>query len=300
MTGRPSAVVALRTAAELGEGLHWDGRRRVLWMVDIHGRRLLQWDVRTASSREWLLPSRIGWVIPRAGSDDLLLGLQQGIALALDGEPSRLRWIARPFDDRPQLRLNDAKADPSGAVWAGSMNNDDSSCSDGCLFRLRGRGRLEVADEGYRVANGPAIRPDGELLLHTDSARRTIYAFDLEIASGRLSSRRVWKRFRDDEGFPDGMCFDAEGCIWIAHWGAACVSRFAPDGALVTRVSLPVTNVTNVCFGGVALDRLFVSSARSGLSESQRAAEPDAGSLFEIADPGAIGLPGLEWIDSSQ
>jgi xylono-1,5-lactonase len=285
--------VALDVQAELGEGLHWDAARGVLWMVDIHGRRLLQWDLESPTWREWRTPQRIGWAIPRAGSDELLLGLQEGMALAVPNELPSLQWVARPFEGRPELRLNDAKADALGAVWAGSMNNDDEGCSDGCLFRLSPDGKLETVHSGYRVANGPAIHPDGHLLLHTDSARRTIYAFDFDAAAGQVSNRRVWKRLADDEGYPDGMCFDAEGCLWVAHWGAGCVSRFSADGTVHRCLRLPATHVTNVCFAGPRLDRLFVSSAFCGLNGTQRAEEPRAGALFEILEPGVAGLPGL-------
>ena len=130
-------------------------------------------------------------------------------------------------------------------------------------------------------------------MLHSDSARRTIYAFDLNVHAGQLSNKRIWKVFTEDQGYPDGMCFDADGCVWVAHWGAGCISRFALDGALLSHIKLPVINVTNVCFGGKALDRLFVSTARSGLTPEQLKAQPEAGDLFEIINPGSRGLPCL-------
>jgi sugar lactone lactonase YvrE len=55
-------------------------------------------------------------------------------------------------------------------------------------------------------------------------------------------------------------------------------------------VHLPVSQVTSCTFGGERLDRMFVTSARIGLSAAQLAKEPLAGGLFEI-DPGTIGLP---------
>jgi D-xylonolactonase len=130
-------------------------------------------------------------------------------------------------------------------------------------------------------------------MLHTDSGRRTIYAFDLDVASGTVANKRAWKVFAPDEGYPDGMCFDAEGGVWVAHWGAGCISRFAPDGALLQRVALPVTQVTNVCFAGARLERLFVSSARVGLSVAELQQQPLAGGLFEVLGHGAVGLAGL-------
>lgn len=287
--------LALPVAAELGEGLHWDARRQVLWMTDILGRRVIQWDLHSPTWQEWPMPYAVGWVIPCADNDAVLLGLQPGIARAVLGAPGTqpaLEWIARPFGDATALRLNDAKADATGAVWAGSMNAEDSSRSDGCLFRLGTGGELTVHDVGYNVANGPAISRDGRTLLHTDSGRRLIYAFDLDAAAGSLSNKRVWKRMMPDEGHPDGMGFDAQGRLWVAHWAAACVSCYEPDGRLARRVALPAPLVTNVCFAGPALDRLFVITARVGLSADERARVPLSGHLFEVLTVAATGLPG--------
>lgn len=287
--------LALPVGAELGEGLHWDARRQVLWMTDILGRRVIQWDLHSPTWQEWPMPYAVGWVIPCADNDAVLLGLQHGIARAVLGAPGTqpaLEWIARPFGDATALRLNDAKADATGAVWAGSMNAEDSSRSDGCLFRLGTGGELTVHDVGYNVANGPAISRDGRTLLHTDSGRRLIYAFDLDAQAGRISGKRVWKRFEDREGYPDGMCFDVEDCVWVAHWDAACISRFDPEGELLVRIPLPASRVTNVCFAGNGLGRLFVTTARTGLTAAHLADEPWAGSLFEVLNPGAQGLPG--------
>jgi xylono-1,5-lactonase len=291
-----SVQVAISPACSLGEGLHWDGARRSLWSVDIHGRRLILWDARSPQWREWTLPQRIGWVIPECRGGAVLLGLQEGIARTTpDTDDLMLEWLARPFEGSPALRLNDAKADGTGVIWGGSLNNDDERRSDGCLFRFAADRVLTEVDAGYTVANGPAISPDGKTMLHTDSARRTIYAFDFDAGAASIGAKRVWKQFAADEGYPDGMTFDADGCVWVAHWGAGCVSRFDPDGSLLRRIDFPVSLVTNVCFGGVSCDRLFVSSARVTLSASELAAQPDAGSIFEVVEPGAVGFASACW-----
>jgi D-xylonolactonase len=288
-------------ACQLGEGLHWDAGTSRLWMTDIHGCRIWCGEVDQGNWRSVLVPQRVGWVIPCVGGDVLLAGLQEGFARlhgAMGGDAQdslRIEWVARPFEGQGALRLNDAKADASGAVWAGSLNNDDESRSDGCLFRLGTDGSLTVVDAGYTVANGPAIHPEGRWMLHTDSGRRTIYAMDLDVAGGMVGGKQVWKVFAQDEGYPDGMTFDAEGCVWVAHWGAGCVSRFDSAGGLLARVALPALDVTNVCFGGPRLDRLFVSTARVGLSPERLATEPLAGSVFEVLGHGTSGLPGLRY-----
>lgn len=285
-------VLDLRS--ELGEGLHWHAGSSSLWWVDIHGRWVYRWNLADDEPERMAAPERVGWVFPLdQAPSKVLLGLQGGFTRAAysRGGLSDFQRLADPFDGNRVLRLNDAKIDSSGAIWAGSLNNEDESRPDGRLFRLDSHGQLTVADGPYCVANGPALSPDERLLLHTDSARRLIYAFDLDVHTGVLSNKRVWREFPLDEGFPDGMTFDADGCVWIAHWGAGCISRFDMDGNLLRRVRMPIPNPTNLCFAGENLGRLFVTSARDGLSEQQLAAAPASGSLFEVDPMKVVGAP---------
>ncbi len=289
-----SANVMLATASQLGEGLHWEAAQQRLWMVDIHGCRIMRWELGSPTWCEWKTPQRVGWVLSTGQADLQLAGLQGGMAWvrcpAGASEVEVLGWLARPFPEGSALRLNDAKTDARGRVWAGSLNNDDESRPDGRLFRLDENGHCDEVDGPYGVANGPAISPCQTRMLHTDSAARTIFAFDLDVAAGTLSNKRVWLRFSESDGYPDGMTFDAQGNVWVAHWGGACVSRFSADGKLTHRVSLPTDHVTNVCFTGPELDRLFVTTARQGLSAEQLSRQPAAGHLFEVDAAGSIGL----------
>lgn len=289
--------VLVNPACQLGEGVSWSEARQAVVFVDIHGKKVLAYELPTGKLRTWHAPQRIGWLIPRQGRSDFIAGLQEGFAtlsLDEDGDALTPTWVARPFEGpaeaRKGLRLNDAKADAAGRVWAGSLNNDDESQPLGALFRLDPDGSVRKADDGYNVANGPAISQDGRTLLHTDSARRTIHAFDLDADAGTLSGKRVWRVFEEDEGYPDGMNFDADGRLWVAHWGAGCISQFDMAGQLLQRLKLPVSNVTNLAFGGPGLDRLFVTTAWQGLNPSQREQEPLAGALFEITDHGSRGI----------
>jgi D-xylonolactonase len=280
----------------LGEGITWDAQSARMLFVDIHGKRVHGWTIDTAQQVTWSAPERIGWLIN--SPKGWVAGLQSGFArIDLEGDEVSVReWLARPFPAGSSLRANDAKADESGRIWAGSLDNEAESKPHGSLFMLDTAGGLHTADTGYCVANGPAISPDGKLFLHTDSVSRTIFAFDFNAATGQLSGKRPWKVLQGNEGHPDGMNFDAEGCLWLAHWGGGCISRYAPTGELMARIQLPVSQVTNVAFGGAELDRLFVTSARVGLGANQLLNEPLAGALFEVHGHGTHGLAPLPYL----
>lgn len=291
-----SAELRWPLALYLGEGICWHAESEAwphdgFFLVDIHGQTLhfAPWDGSTP--RSWPLPERIGWIIPSTADGSFLVGLQSGVArIRLQPTLEVQGWICRPFGENASLRLNDAKADAAGRLWAGSLNNDDESLDAGVLMRIDGPDDWQVVDPGYKVANGPAISVDGRTLWHTDSARRLIYAFDLDQERGRLSRKRVWRQFQEDEGYPDGMTVDAEGALWVAHWGAGMVSRFDPEGRLLARARLPVTNVTNVAFGGPGLATLMATSARAGIAPDDLLHQPLAGGVFEIVGHGVSGL----------
>ena len=94
-----------------------------------------------------------------------------------------------------------------------------------------------------------------------------------------------------EEGSPDGLTVDQDGCLWVALWDAWSVVRFNPQGREVMRVRLPVPRPTSCCFGGSQLDTLYVTSASVRLSAQSLQAAPLSGSLFALQIPGVKGLP---------
>ncbi|MBU3077357.1 SMP-30/gluconolactonase/LRE family protein [Sphingomonas quercus] len=266
----------------LGEGPLWSPSTNALFWVDIMAPALSRLSLADGAVARWAMPERIGWIIERAGRDDFMIGLKSGFAtLSLD--PFAITAIGAPEPDRPHNRLNDAKADAAGRIWAGSKDDRDAEAS-GALYRLDPDLRWSRHDDGYQVANGPAFSPDGRILYHTDSGARTIYAFAMG-ADGNLAEKRVFLRFAEDWGYPDGMTTDAEGGLWVAHWGGGRISRFGPDATLDRSIALPATNITSITFAGDGLERMFVTSAALDTGRG-----PADGALFELS-PGARGLP---------
>jgi sugar lactone lactonase YvrE len=271
--------------AALGEGLCWSPARQALYWVDILGQRLMRLVPATGERREWRFGSTISAVAERARGNGLLVSLRRGLAF-FDPDSGALEAFGELEPQHPGNRFNDGKCDAQGRFWACSM---DFGCAapTGALHRATPGPAGPVAALawacGFAVTNGPAWSADGRTMWLNDTVRGEVVALDVDPASGVVSNPRPWLRLLPNDGLPDGMTTDAAGRLWLAHWGGGCVTCHAPDDAReLARIALPVSQVTNVCFGGPDLTTLYVSSAAVGLSREQLQREPLAGALFAV------------------
>ncbi|MET7764304.1 SMP-30/gluconolactonase/LRE family protein [Streptomyces sp. NPDC005393] len=278
MTGRRAWDVAVRADASLGEGPAWDSSgRRLIW-VDILSARVHTYDPATGHRSTLATEQHVGAAKPRAGGG-LVVNLRDGVGVY--GADGGFAWLVR--DAVPGRRGNDAAVAPDGSLWAGTMRYDERP-GGGTLSRIAPDGcRTEILPE-VTVSNGTGWSPDGRLMYYVDTTTRRIDVFDVDgVESARVSGRRPFAEIEEGAGFPDGLCVDAEGAVWVALWDGGAIRRYAPDGTLDRVVELPVPRPTACAFGGRDLTDLYVTSARAGLGA---AAPPLAGSLLVIAGAG--------------
>jgi sugar lactone lactonase YvrE len=281
-------TVALDVRAELGECPIWDSDEQALCFVDIKGRALHRFHPATGGHAVMPMPEEVGCIGFRKGGG-FIAGFRSGLWL-LDSKGGREAKLADNPEDQRTSRFNDGRVDPAGRFLAGTIDEPKNG-GKAHLYRYDRRGLATLAD-GLLTSNGVAFSPDGHTLYHSDTPTFTVWRYAYDPATGEATDKTLFVRLaptESDRGRPDGAAVDAEGCYWTALFEGGRIQRYAPDGRLLAEHAVPARCPTMVCFGGPDRKTLYVTSARTGRSESELAGLPHSGSLFAMP----VDVPGL-------
>jgi L-arabinonolactonase len=300
MTESLTAHLLIDCECTLGEGPVWDADRERLVFLDITERKVHQATVDGPGSaviQTWDLDERVGAIALRRDGG-FALAVESGFRLLDAGGSEELR-IPVPHGD-PTVRMNDGKCDPAGRFWAGSLS-DLFTPGSGALWRLDPDLSVHRVLDGMTMSNGLGWSPSGKTFYYIDSANAAVDAFDFDVDSGELSNRRRFITSGGEEGIPDGMTVDDEGCLWVSCNMGGAIRRYSPDGEAIAVVLIPVTAVASCTFGGPGRDQLLITSIAEdfgdevrkllGWDEARMAAvnsEPHRGAVF-ACEPGVTG-----------
>lgn len=276
-----------------GEGPTWDSTRGELIWVDIPQGEVRRASVSADGAVAEIAVHRAGdtaSVVVPAVEGGWLVGADEGFChLSPDGALRQLVELSGEGGDRPGgTRTNDGGVDPVGRFFAGTMAFDKRTGA-GALYRVDLDGSVHTQLADVTISNGIVWTADGCTVYFIDSGPATVVAFDYDVETGAFGQRRVVVDLSDDDaGVPDGMTLDAEDHLWVAVFGGGQVRRYSPDGEQVAVVTVSAQQTTSCAFAGPDLDQLVISTSTQGLTDQDRAAQPDAGRLF-IAKPGLTG-----------
>jgi sugar lactone lactonase YvrE len=277
--------VALANSALLGETPVWSEREKRLYWIDSLAPRIHRFDPAKGVDEVLAVPlaGYLGSIALTADGGFLVLCAKQLLRVA----PGSLRPepIASVEANVPENAPNDGKVDPQGRFWFGTMHALEKEPT-GALYSYDARLGLRRHDSGFACANGMAWSPDGRMFYFVDMTPGHILAYRFDGDTGSIGDRRIFVAIDPVEGKPDGICCDAGGGVWVAHWDGWCVTRYDAAGKRTAKVAMPVPRPTCPIFGGPGLTTLFVTSS----SDGQLDKAPLSGSLFAW-QPEIPGLP---------
>lgn len=260
----------------LGEGPYFSRTFNCLFWVDILSKELYRFDYTQQTVKTFQMPESICWLM-ETHDQQLIAGFENAIYY-LDSNTLQKTSLYCQLNEPQGNRLNDAKTDRHGNLFFGTMDKLEQQ-NVGSLYRLGNGKSLQKVDSNYVISNGPAISKDGRTLYSTESSTQTIYQFDLN-AQGELSNKRVFVKFDQTMGFPDGMTVDNDNHLWVASWNGHGLYRFCENGTIVHFYRLPAPRITSLTFFGDDLTTIAVTSARIGLEPEVLTQYPYSGAVF--------------------
>ncbi|CDK26281.1 unnamed protein product [Kuraishia capsulata CBS 1993] len=263
--------------------------------------------IKVAETHEIIKTGSPVGVIGLTSDDDVLIaGCKEGAGFAsFKTKTFEYKYL---FETDPEvvknMRSNDGSVDKDGNFWVGTMNDFSfgSVTPTGKLYKISAK------DDSVTTMISEATIPNGlgwfnGKMYWTDSLTFTIWKFDYDFTTGKLSNREPHIKIKEilpgyDSPEPDGFCMTETGDIFTAVWSTSRVLHFNPAGELVEEFVFPAARISCVTFGGKDFDELFVTSADLHLDEPElvgSVAGDLGGSIFRVKLPGVKGQKKNIW-----
>jgi sugar lactone lactonase YvrE len=227
-------------------------------------------------------PSGLGWLPD--GTLLVVSMLDRQLLRVENGKPRRHADLA----SIATAPCNDMVVDARGRAYVGNFGFDrhrGEAPRAAAIARVDPDGAVTRAAEGLEFPNGTVITPDGRTLVVAETMGGRLTAFDVA-ADGALTKRRVWAKL--DGVFPDGICLDAEGAIWVSDARGPDLLRVREGGAIERRIPTgPGRHAFACMLGGADRRTLYVCTCtgsgpamadkRDGRIETVRVDVPGAG-----------------------
>ena len=262
-------VKRLATGFDWVEGPVWFGDQGCLLFSEIPSNRIMRWSEEGLTT--FRSPSNFsnGHTRDRQGR---LISCEHGTRRV-----TRTEWdgsVTVVADGHQGKRLNspnDVVVARDGAIWFsdphyGIMTDYEgyrAESEQGChVYRVDPSGAIDAMITDMACPNGLAFSPDESRLYVADTGR--MFAADpqhirvYDMVDGRPVNGRLFHDIAP--GCADGIRVDTDGNVWSsAGDGVHCI---APDGRLLGKILVP-ERVSNICFGGRAKHRLFITATTS-------------------------------------
>jgi gluconolactonase len=242
---------------------------------------------RDGKARKWAETGEPNGHKVLADGTHLVCDASHHAVLHLDADGNMLPPASKESDGKPLRGPNDLTLDPKGGFYFTDPGDSSDKNPIGTVHFVDSRGKTHLVAGGLAYPNGIVLRPDGKTLLVGESKHNRILAYPVR-EPGKVGEKKVFaelpaKRGDQIDNQPDGMCLDAEGNLYVAHYGMHQVQVLNPEGRLVRRYPGGTLTTSNVAFGGPNMDQLYVTGALGEEKGSK-------GALFRLDLKGVKGL----------
>ncbi|MGQ0637185.1 MAG: SMP-30/gluconolactonase/LRE family protein [Planctomycetaceae bacterium] len=211
--------------------------------------------------------------------------------LRLDAEGKLLDPASTECEGKALRGPNDLCLDtPNKGFYFTDPGGSGKDSPIGTVHYVDAQGKTHLSASGLAFPNGISLTIDGKRLLVCESQHNRVLVYPV-LSPGKLGEMKVFADLPKNsngnamDNQPDGMCLDAAGNVYVAHYGMTQVQVLDPNGKLLRSYPGGNMRTSNVAFGGPNRDQLFVTG---GINP-----DGNPGGLFrlDLAVPGLAILP---------
>lgn len=249
--------------SSLLEGPVWDSKNKVVYCVSIEQGIIYQVTPETGKVKSHITDGSVGCVALDENGN--LLSAEKNGIFYIDTETWQRKRLTQ-FETDNELRYNDGRFDPVGRFLVGTKSEKDffieKEVVKGKLFSYH-NGSHRVLLDDLLISNGIGFSHDGKKMYFIDTPTKKVAQYSYDLNTGNISFDKFIVEI-DGNGWPDGMCVDLDGNIWVAEWEGSRVRKWdVSTGECLDEIQLPCSRVTSCCLGGDKMDQLFITTARS-------------------------------------
>lgn len=209
--------------------------------------------------------------------DSLLIEKTNGLAFGFDGnlyvcEYGKGKILRISWDGKIEVysdgykgerfnRPNDLTFDNNGNLFFTDPKSYDKNILDGRIFLVDANSKeTKLLEDSLAFPNGINISPlDGKLYV-CESAKQKIVRYTINKENGVIDKQDF---AQIPGGDPDGIEFDVNGNLFVAHFGGKAVYIFSPEGLLLHKIETPGSKPTNLEFGDEDYKTLYLTEVET-------------------------------------
>jgi len=255
--------VVFHAGSTLLEGPIWDADNNLLYCVSIEQGIIYKVNPNIGKVDSFTTNGSVGCVALTT-SQNLISAEKEGL-YHIDVNTKIKKHITQ-LNPNIDLRYNDGRFDPVGRFLVGTKSEKDYFVEEkiptGKLYSYY-NGKSKVLLNDLLISNGIGFSSNGTKMYFIDTPTKKVAQYTYDLETGDISFDKHIVEI-DGNGWPDGMCVDIDGNIWVAEWEGGRVRKWDINtGQAINEIELPCPRVTSCCLGGKNLDELFITTAKS-------------------------------------
>ncbi len=190
--------------------------------------------------------------------DGTILACDFGIGAILEiSSAGEVNVLIPGYEGQVFNRPNDIIVTDAGEIYFTDPKSYGAKKTDGRLFHYDPAAEeLQLVADSLAFPNGLGISPADHKLYVCESAKNHILRFDIN-DNGALTNKEIFIQLPG--GDPDGIEFDIQGNLYVAHFGSGNVFVISTNGEIIQQLKVPGVKPSNIEFGDTDLRTLFLT-----------------------------------------